>query len=184
MSKNQLLVIILLFIAFQTQAQFIKNKALDFNIGFGYSFPYDDVNIEGDGFYLHGEYVLTVSNWVDFRPYAGLIFTTASDDPNKKPFETTANSLLIGGKTRITAPIPYVAPYFEIGIGASIGNFKTVTPFTYINDSGVFVTIPFSVGLELGKKHNFDIAFSYYFINSVQQFIGGATIGFSIPLDD
>lgn len=42
--------------------------------------------------------------------------------------------------------------------------------------------IPFSIGLELGKKHNFGIAFTYYFHISVEQFAGAAAIGLSIPL--
>jgi hypothetical protein len=45
----------------------------------------------------------------------------------------TSNAFLFCGKTQIKEPTPWVAPYFEIGIGASIGAFETVTPFMNIN---------------------------------------------------
>jgi len=184
MKKHLSLIIILLAIT-QVKAQLIKEKSIDASIGFGISAPYDDVDIYGSGFYLQGEYVLTLTKWFDIRPYAGLILTKAYDNNQNGPeYISTANAFLIGGKTRITAPIPWVAPYVELGIGASIGSFETVTPFTNINDSGLIMHIPFSIGLELGRKHNFDIAFTYYFHNNVEQFAGAAAFGISIPLNN
>ena len=180
------LVIIFTILAFtQVNAQLIKEKSIDASIGYGISAPYDDVDITGTGFYLQGEYVLTLSKWIDIRPYAGLILTKADNNDQIAPeYKSTANAFLIGGKTRITAPIPWVAPYLEFGIGASIGSFETVTPVTNINDSGIIMHIPFSIGLELGRKHNFDVAFTYYFHDSVDQFAGAAAIGISIPLNN
>ncbi len=67
------------------------------------------------------------------------------------------NALLIGGKTRINAPVPLVAPYFEIGVGASIGNFETYMPTTSIEESGVFVHIPVSLGLKIEALQNVDL---------------------------
>ena len=183
--KKHLSLIIILFAITQVKAQLIKEKSIDASIGFGISAPYDDVDIYGSGFYLQGEYVLTLTKWIDIRPYAGLILTKAdNNNQNAAEYKSTANAFLIGGKTRITAPIPWVAPYVELGIGASIGSFETVTPFTNINDSGLIMHIPFSIGLELGRKHNFDIAFTYYFHNSVEQFAGAAAFGISIPLNN
>lgn len=95
----------------------------------------------------------------------------------------TSNAFLFGGKTRIKAPIPWVAPYFEIGIGASIGTFETVTPFTNINKTGLLFHIPVAIGLELGRRHNFDFSFTYYYHNSVKQFSEAAAFSFSFPLD-
>lgn len=166
------------------KAQFIKDRAIDASIGFGLSVPYDDVDITGSGFYIQGEYVLTIAKWIDIRPYAGLIITKA--DTNEQyagEYKVSANAFLIGGKTRIRAPVPWVAPYIEFGIGASIGSFETITPITNIDDSGLFIHIPFSLGLELGPKHNFDIALTYYYHNSVEQFAGAAAFGISFPLD-
>ena len=169
----------------QVKAQLIKEKSIDALMGYGLSAPYDDVDITSSGFYVQGEYVLTLAKWIDIRPYAGLILTKTDDNKQNAPeYKSTANAFLIGGITRIKAPIPWVAPYIEFGIGASIGSFETVTPFRNIDESGLFMHIPFSIGLELGPKHNFDIAFTDYFHNSVEQFAGAAAFGISFPLDN
>ena len=179
--RKTIVVILTILASIQVKAQLIKEKSIDVSIGYGLSAPYDDVDITGSGFYLQGEYVLTFTKWFDLRPYAGLILIKSSKQ-NTQEYRSIANAFLIGGKTRITAPIPWVAPYVELGIGASVGSFETVTPFTNIRDSGLLIHIPFSIGLELGPKHNFDIAFTYYFHNSVEQFAGAAAVGISIPL--
>lgn len=90
---------------------------------------------------------------------------------------------MFGGKFRLTAPIPYIAPYFELGLGGSLGKFETITPFTNKSKSGFLVHIPFSLGLELGKEKRTNLEFIYYFHNSVEQFNGAFALGFSIPLD-
>ena len=149
------------------------------------SAPYDDIDVTDTGFYLQAEYVLVLSKWIDLRPYAGLILTKSDGidlNENPTPYKATSKAFLIGGKTRLTAPIPYVAPYFEIGIGASIGAFETFTLYTDIDKSGLVFHIPFSLGLELGRDHNVDLAITYYFQPSVEQFSGAAAIGISIPL--
>jgi len=116
MKKN--LVIIFTIITFtQVKAQLIKEKSIDASIGYGISAPFDDVDITGSGFYLQGEYVLTLAKWIDIRPYAGIILTKADDnEQNASEYKSTANAFLIGGKTRITISIPWVAPYLEFGI--------------------------------------------------------------------
>jgi len=161
--------IIILISAAQVKGQFIKNKAIDANIGYGLSVPYDDVDVTGTGFYLQAEYVLSLSKWIDIRPYAGLILTKSDPEENGLPDKSTTNAVLIGGKTRITAPIPWIAPYIEIGVGGSIGSFKTITQLTNIDQNGFVFHVPFSIGLELGPRHNYDIAFTYYYQNNVKQ---------------
>lgn len=179
-------ILILAILSFtQVNAQLIKGKSIDVSIGRGISTPYDDIEIYGYGFYLQGEYVLTIASWIDIRPYAGLILTKSVEnkrDPSE--YKSNANAFLIGGKTRLKAPIPWVAPYIEIGIGASIGSFETITPWTHIEENGVLMHMPVSIGLELGPKHNFDIAFTYYFHERAQQFAGAMAVGFSIPLNN
>lgn len=183
--RKTITIILIILASTQVKAQLIKEKSIDVSIGYGLSAPYDDVDITGSGFYLQGEYVLGLVKWIDIRPYAGLILTKTDDnEQNASEYESTANAFLIGVKTRITAPIPWIAPYIEFGIGASIGSFETVTPYTNIDNRGLIMHIPFSIGLELGPKHNFDIAFTYYFHNSVEQFAGAAAIGISIPLNN
>lgn len=182
--KNTYLLIFTFFAFTQAHAQLIKEKAINATIGYGLSAPYDDIDITGNGFYLQGEYVMTLASWIDIRPYAGLILTKSVENQRMpSEYRSNANAFLIGGKTRIKAPIPWVAPFFELGFGASIGSFETITPWTYIEESGVLMHIPFSIGLELGRKHNFEVAFTYYFHDSAQQFAGAMAVGFSIPLN-
>ncbi len=177
--------ILILLLSIQVKAQQTKEKAINVAIGYGLSAPYDDVDIVSPGFYLQGEYVFAISKWFDIRPYAGLILTKSNGkDLNQNPttYETTSNAFLIGGKARVTAPIPWVAPYLETGIGASIGSFTTYTPFDDMDKNGLVLHIPFSLGLELGPKHNFNLAFTYYFQPSIRQFVGAAAFGFTFPL--
>lgn len=188
MIRKILQLTLLIFTSLQVEAQSIKEKTLDISIGLGLSSPYEeDVDVIDDGFYLQGEYVLVFSKWFDVRPYAGGIFTKSSGvDSNQNPteYKATSNALLIGGKARVTIPIPWIAPYFELGIGASIGSFKTITPSYDIEKTGIIPHIPFSLGLELGPKHNYDLGLTYYFQPSVEHYAGAFAFGLSIPIDD
>jgi hypothetical protein len=175
--------LLLLLVSIQVQAQFVKETSIDVSIGMGIASPYDEYDISGTGFYAQGEYVLHLASWIDLRPYLGMI--VAKDTPDKekeKGFKSTASAALVGGKTRITAPIPWVAPYLEIGYGASIGSFENYTPYTGKEDSGLLFHIPFTMGVGLGPGHAVNLEFTYYFHNSVQQYSGAAAVGVSIPL--
>lgn len=183
--RNILIVLALLF-ANITKAQFIKEKSINAQIGYGMSAPNNSADkIVSEGFFLQGDLVLKVLSWVELRPYAGLILTNSTGknlngNPTNEKVESKA--FLIGGKTRLRAPIPWVAPYAELGIGVSIGKFETFTAFTDINKSGVIYHIPFSLGLELGRKNNVDLGFMYYFQPIVEQYAGAFSVGISIPL--
>ena len=184
--KKTLLLLFTLLTAAQIKAQTLQEKAIAIAVGYGMSTPYDDIDITGEGFYLQGEYVLGFTNWFALKPYAGLILTKADEDDNPQnapSYKSTANAFLFGAKARITAPIPWVAPYVEAGIGASVGSFETVTTFTNLEESGLLYHIPVSLGLELGPKRNFDMAFTYYFHPSVEQVAGAEAIGITMPLN-
>lgn len=185
--NKSLIIVLALFASTQVMAQFIKERAIDVSIGFGLSSPYDEVDFFGSGFYAQGEYVLSPSKWIDFRSYIGVIFTKMDKKDTEvvqAGYSSTANAVLFGGKTRLTAPIPWVAPYIEVGLGASVGSFQTITPYTQIDESGVFAHLPITLGLELGPKHLVNIEFTYYFHDRVQQFVGAAAFGLSIPLSN
>ncbi|MBP6758534.1 MAG: hypothetical protein KA133_04730 [Flavobacterium sp.] len=170
----------------QMKAQPRKGKFINASVGLGLSAPYDDIDVTGSGFYAQGEYVWGITKWFGIRPYAGLVLTSAdkNTDPQNQPeYKVTSKSFLLGGKARVIAPIPWVAPYFEVGVGASIGSFETYTPYTNIKKNGVIAHIPFSIGLALGPKHNIDVGFTYYYQPSVRQFSGATAIGFSFPLN-
>jgi len=181
--KNTFLLLTLVLVFQLTQAQFIKEKSINAQIGYGLSVAnYGLLDIYDDGLFLQGELVLKVLSWVELRPYAGVIYTISGGDDTGD--SVTSKALLLGGKTRLRAPIPWVAPYAEIGIGTSIGKFETFTPFDSIEKSGFIYHIPFSVGLELGKRNNFDLGFTYFFQPTVEQYVGAVAIGVTFPLNN
>lgn len=167
-------------------AQFIKEKSIKASIGIGQSTPYEDIDVTGSGLFVQGELVLTAASWIDFRPYAGLIFTKPDKQENPEidpSFKSTANAFMTGLKTRLRAPIPWVAPYFEIGAGLSIGSFETITANVSIDKSGVLFHMPISIGLEIGRNHNFDLGITFNYHNAARQFSGATLIGFTFPID-
>ncbi|WP_026810730.1 hypothetical protein [Arenibacter latericius] len=178
--------LIIALISSTIEAQFIKEKAINAQIGYGLSFPYNSLDeIVDDGFFIQGDLVLKVASWIELKPYAGFIITNSNGkDINDNPTDERAElkAFLLGGKTRIRAPIPWVAPYLEIGIGTSIGKFETFTAFDNIDKSGIIYHIPFSFGLELGPSNDVDLGFAYYFQPSIKQAAGAFALGISIPL--
>lgn len=189
LNNSKLPFIIVLFAIFSVNysaAQPNKGKFIEGSIGYGIASPYDEFNIETNGFYLQGEYVLGIKSWFGVRPYAGVILVSGEEDNdilNEPNYSIKSNAFLIGAKIRLCAPIPWVSPYFEVGIGASIGSFETFTPDTNEETSGVLSHIPVSLGLAIGRHHSFAIEFAYYYHNSVEQFSGAFALGYSFPLD-
>jgi hypothetical protein len=184
--KKILVFIILCLSSFQIEAQFVKKKSISANIGYGLSTPYyGGIDVIDSGLYLQGEFVLVIATWLDLRPYSGLILTKSNGkdiNQNPTPYKATSRAFLIGGKARIKAPIPWIAPFAEIGIGSSIGNFETLSELSNITKSGIIYHIPFSLGLELGRDHNFEVGLTYYFQPTIEQYAGAFAIGLSIPL--
>ena len=183
--KKTTLLILMIVASMQVSAQLVKEKSVNVAIGLGFSYPTDAIDVSGSGFYIQGEYVNTLKKWIDIRPYAGLILTKTNSDYNDRhgtDFKSSTNALLIGAKARVIAPIPWVAPYIEIGIGVSMGSFENLTPVTNIDKRGVFLHIPWTIGLKLGPNRTYDISFSYYEHPAVKQFSAAAAIGFSFPL--
>jgi len=169
------------------EAQFIKEKSINAQIGLGLSAPNNSADeIVDDGLFVQGDLVLKVASWVEIRPYAAFIWTTSNGkDLNGNTTDEKAESkaFLLGGKARVRAPIPWVAPYLEIGIGTSMGKFETFTAFDNIDKSGIIYHIPFSFGLELGRNNNVDLGFAYFFQPSVEQYAGAFAVGITFPLE-
>ena len=184
--KKTLFVLSLLLALNLANAQFFTEKSLNVQIGYGLTSPYNSIDeIVDDGFFAQGELVLKLSSWMDLRPYAGFITTNSNGkDLNDNPTDekATTKAFLLGGKARIKAPIRWVAPYVEFGIGTSIGKFVTFTTYDDIDKSGIIYHIPVTLGLELGPTNNVDLAFTYFFQPSVQQFAGAFALGLTFPL--
>ena len=176
-----------------TNAQ-ATGKAIKASIGFASSGSYyienygaqEEVDVMGGGLYLQGEYIFGITSWFSARPYVGGIFTSVDKNPdlqNQPQYRVTTNAFLVGGKVRFFAPIPWVAPFIEGGIGASIGKFETLTPAVNFDKSDVLLHIPFSLGLAIGRKHSFEIGISGYFHPAAKQSNGVFAVGYTFPLD-
>ncbi|WP_431244093.1 hypothetical protein ACQ9BO_06750 [Flavobacterium sp. P21] len=177
----------------QTKAQ-TTGKFIKASIGYGSSASYyiedygsqDEVDVMGGGLYLQGEYIIGIKSWFSIRPYAGAIFESVDKDQNvqnQPQYKVTTNAFLMGGKVRICAPIPWVAPFIEGGIGTSIGKFETFTPNVNFNKSTILMHIPFSVGLAVGRHNSFEIGISGYFHPAAKQSTGIFAVGYTFPLD-
>lgn len=186
-------ILFLIFFSSQTQAQttgnFIKGS-----IGYGSSSSYyiedygsqEEVDVMGGGLYLQGEYVIGIKSWFSLRPYAGFIFESVDKNQNienQPQYKVTTNAFLVGGKVRICAPIPWVAPFIEGGIGASAGKFVTFTPGVNFDKSDVLMHIPFNFGLAIGRHNSLEIGVSGYFHPAAKQSTGVFAVGYSFPLD-
>lgn len=169
------------------KAQPQTGEFINVSVGLGLSAPtYEDENeIIGNGFYAQGEYVWSPLSWFGVRPYAGIIIASDELKEEGKPeYKIKSNAALLGVKVRLVAPIPYVAPFIESGVGLSIGSFETYTAYTNLKKNGVLLHIPAAFGLAIGRKHNYELKFTYYFNPSVEQFSGAAAVGFSFPIND
>jgi hypothetical protein len=177
----------------ETKAQ-TTGKSIKASIGYGSSSSYyiedygsqEEVDVMGGGLYLQGEYIIGLKSWFSVRPYAGAIFESVSKNQNvqnQPQYKVTTNAFLIGGKVRFCAPIPWVAPFIEGGLGASIGKFETFTPNMNFNKSDVLLHIPFSIGLAVGRYHSLEIGISGYFHPAAKQSTGAFAVGYTFPLD-
>jgi hypothetical protein len=173
-------------------AQPREGRSLDVALGVGLSAPLTGRHNDsgGVGALAKAEYAFGVTSWFGVRPYGALLLTWPSgkDDDFCEYYrvdcEVTAKIALIGGKVRLFAPIPYIAPFLDLGLGASAGVLRTRTLDEDIDRKGVTVHIPFGVGLALGRDHSVEIAFVYFYHPIEKQTNGGVTIGLSFPLDE
>lgn len=195
LTLRRIFICTLLIILFpnQTKAQ-ATGKAIKASIGFGSSSSYyienygnqDEIDVIGGGLYFQGEYIIGLKSWLSIRPYAGALFTSVDKNQNlqnQPQYKVTTNAFLLGGKLRLCAPIPWVAPFIEGGIGTSIGKFETITPAVNFNKSDLLLHIPFSIGLAIGRRNNFEIAVSGYFHPAAKQSSGVFALGYTFPLD-
>ena len=188
MSKHYFSILFVIFFGTffnHVYAQPNVGKFIDVSAGIGLCAPIDESELDGSGFYAQAEYVWSPLSWFGVRPYAGVIIASGKgEEPGTTDLKIKSNAALLGTKVRLVAPIPYVAPFIEAGIGASIGSFETHTEYTNLKKNGVLLHIPVSLGLALGRKHAVEVKFTYYFHDAVDQFSGAAAVGFAFPLDN
>ncbi len=89
----------------------------------------------------------------------------------------------VGAKFRLMAPIPYVGPFIELGFGTSAGHISTRSGYQVnVTGDGIMYHVPFALGLALGGRHQFEIAFQYLFHPEQKEVCGAAALGFTLEL--
>jgi hypothetical protein len=163
-------------------------KLLVASVGLGYSFANQRTGNDpsGRGFYASAEFVLVPNMWVSPRLYGGLLLTSTDSSTcgGASPCDVEAKIGFLGAKGRLTIPIPYVAPFFELGVGMSAGTLATRTDSTDKNFAGVTYHIPFALGLSFGEMHHYfvDLALSYLFHPDQSQFEGALALSLAFRL--
>jgi len=154
--------------------------------GYGLSSPTSSSTPGGEGGYAKVEYYLQPSPWFSPRAYAGLLVTFPSRDSycDQKGIhcDVSAKIGLLGVKGRLTIPIPYVAPFLELGVGTSVGAISTKTELIHKDMAGVTYHFPLALGVSLGEDHNFDLQILFYFHPSEKQANGGIGLGFCFQI--
>jgi hypothetical protein len=137
------------------------------------------------GFYANTEVVLVPSMWFSPRAYAGVLFTSTDASTCPTPgCDVHASIGFLGVKGRLTIPIPYVAPFLEAGVGASVGNLTTRVYDTDVDFTGVTYHVPFAIGLSIGSMHDYvvDLGLSYLWHPAQSQFGGGYLLSVAFSL--
>ncbi len=155
------------------------------SLGVGLSDQYATHHGSGTGFYAEGEYALEVASWFMPRAYAGLLLTfpdRGSCDGSGAPCDVSTKIGFAGGKIRLLAPIPYVAPFIELGLGLSVGVLTTRTPEEDDGSVNLAYNIPVTLGLALGKDHGVEVALAYLVHPAAKQVDGALALSLAFPL--
>ncbi len=151
-------------------AQNYESDQFSIKLAYGMITP-DDGTIDYSsslGINFEGNYVYGVKTWFQIRPYAG-VFTAINTGGDIDTNRVGQTSLMFGAKGRLVAPIRNFGPFVELGYGASLGNFRTLTAETDESKKGFYTHIPVSAGIAVGNRQNFDIAFTYFFYPNLAQ---------------
>jgi hypothetical protein len=154
-------------------------KLLVASVGLGVSSPWtqQENTPSGNGLYAGAEFVLVPSPWFSPRLYGGLLLTSTDSGtcPRGAPCSAEARIGFVGAKGRLTVPIPYVAPFLELGLGMSAGTLTTHTADIDERFTGLTYHVPVAICLSFGERHHYvvDVALSYLF-HPAQSQIDGA----------
>jgi hypothetical protein len=132
--------------------------AVEAIVGLGITIANDsESDGRGTGLFLGGEWTGRMNSWFSPRVHGGLVVTRpdgGSCGAQIRPCEINTQAAFAGAKVRLMAPFPYVGPFIEIGLGSSVGAFRTLEAKTHDvrhhgepNKGGPGVPRPFRRGL-------------------------------------
>jgi hypothetical protein len=153
--------------------------------GVGLVAPESSVNGIGSGAIGGAEYAYQALHWVAPRSYAGVLFAGPGGgcDRGVDPCELSAEILFAGAKGRLMAPIPYVGPFFEVGLGASAGKLSTrIGADVDTTMSGVDYHVPVGLGIGFGPTHEVQVSFQYLFHPRADVVAGGVVLAYAVVL--
>lgn len=125
----------------------------------------------GRGLGILLQYAFAPAGWGGGRLYAGGVLTGARGESCPAAVDPCALSSRIGvagAKVRFLAPVPYVGPFFEVGVGGSVGSIESrVGPFGLLGaleeeHTGLMFHVPFAIGLAIGSRHQHELSFAYF----------------------
>jgi hypothetical protein len=112
------------------------------------------------GLYVSAEYWAQPFSWLNLRSYLGYL-STSTDQRNCYRIDgcdVSENIGLLGAKVRLVAPIPWVAPFFELGLGVSFGDIHATDVDSDLTTHGVVLDVPVGLGLSIGPRHDVDVS--------------------------
>jgi hypothetical protein len=162
-------------------------RAVGLAVGLGFAVPDRRVGKDGSGpgAYAEAEYIFRLAHWFTPRLYAGLLLAPPESNcgAGVVPCDVSARIVFAGAKFRLMAPIPYVGPFIELGIGASAGRISTRSGQRVdVTGEGLMYHVPVALGLALGGRHQFEIALQYLVHPEQQQICGAAALGVTLNL--
>jgi hypothetical protein len=120
---------------------------------------------------------------VNVRAYAGFLAT--STDSSRCQLadgcDVSEEVVVLGAKVRFMAPIPWVAPFLELGLGLSIGTIHATDVGVDRIRHGAVVDIPLGLGLSLGPKHNVDLGVIVLEHQGAEAIGGAFYVGVNLP---
>lgn len=147
--------------------------------------------ISGNGWLARLEYNLGATSYIAWKPYAGLLMTSSSDDRDDADprcrravveCEATTQAVLLGSKVRFALPIPWFAPFAEFGLGFSLGYSRTETLQSRHHVNAAF-NFPLAFGVALGPAHSVELSLPMFQLGGAKQLAIGLSLGFRIPID-
>ena len=96
--KKAIILLLIILSSNLAKAQFIKEKSINAQIGYGLSTPYNSIDeVVATGILIQGELVLKATSWLEMRPYLGFILTNSNGkDLNDNPSDEKAESKALG----------------------------------------------------------------------------------------
>jgi hypothetical protein len=130
-----------------------------------------------------GEYWAEPYSWLQLRGYLGYLGTSTDQEHCQLVggCDVSEDIGFVGGKLRLLAPIPFVAPFIELGLGLSFGTIHATDVGVDRTTNGATYDLPFGFGLSLGPKQNVDVGISYLFHLDARAFGGTLSIGLTLP---